>query len=90
MAESSAGTLEVEAADVVKVVLQFLKENALTDSLRVLQEESQVALNTVDDVDVFISDVRAPPSLAHALRPSRVAREPRCRHRRCSTGDGTP
>ena len=90
MAESSAGTLEVEAADVVKVVLQFLKENALTDSLRVLQEESQVALNTVDDVDVFISDVRAPPSPTHPLRPSRAAREPRCRHRRCSTGDGMP
>jgi hypothetical protein len=50
--------VEVAAADVVKVVAQFLKENQLTESLRALQEEAQVALNTVDDVEAFVGDVQ--------------------------------
>jgi len=50
--------VEVEAVDVVKVVLQFLKENSLTNSLQALQEESQVALNTVDNVEALLSDVQ--------------------------------
>ena len=48
---------EVEATDVVRVVLQFLKENGLTNSMLALQDESQVALNTVDNLDAFLSDV---------------------------------
>jgi hypothetical protein len=47
----------VEATDVVRVVLQFLKENGLTNSMLALQDESQVALNTVDNLDAFLSDV---------------------------------
>jgi len=49
---------EVEAHDVVRVVLQFLKENGLTKSLLALQDESQVALNTVDSLDAFVHDVQ--------------------------------
>ena len=49
---------EVDARDVVRVLLQFLKESSLTRSLHALQEESEVALNTVDNVDAFLSAVR--------------------------------
>jgi hypothetical protein len=37
-----AGQLEIEAGDVVKVVLQFFKENNLTQSYAALQSECQV------------------------------------------------
>ena len=50
--------VEIEATDVVRVVLQFLKENSLTRSLQVLQEESGVALNAVDSVDALVADVQ--------------------------------
>lgn len=41
-------SLEIESSDVVRIVLQFLKENNLTESMQVLQKESGVTLNTVD------------------------------------------
>ena len=52
--------VEIEATDVIKIVLQFLKENSLTNSLQALQEESQVALNTVDSVELFVAVIGAP------------------------------
>jgi hypothetical protein len=45
---SSAGgggvptTFEVETSDVIKLILQFCKENHLLHTLKTLQEESQV------------------------------------------------
>jgi len=50
--------LEVDAQDVVRLMLQFCKENGLKDSLRTLQTESQVALNTVESVERFLTDVQ--------------------------------
>ena len=41
-------SVSVEAADVVKLMLQFMKENGLTESARALQEETGVTLNTVE------------------------------------------
>ena len=50
-------SLEVESADVIKLVIQSLKENGLLNTLRTLQEESQVTLNTTDDVERFSMDI---------------------------------
>lgn len=50
--------MEVDAADIVKLILQFLKENSLPSAMRALQEESQVELNTVDSIDDLVSNVQ--------------------------------
>ena len=50
--------LEIESTDVIRIVLQFLKENNLIDSLKSLQKESGIALNTVDSVESFASDIK--------------------------------
>lgn len=51
----SEGALEVESADVVRVVLQFLQENGLSSSVAALQEESGVSLNATHDIDGLIA-----------------------------------
>lgn len=51
-------TTEIDSQDVIRLILQFLKENNLTDSMKLLQNESGVTLNTVDSVDNFTSDIR--------------------------------
>jgi WD40 repeat-containing protein SMU1 len=42
---------------VIKLILQFLRENALEETARTLQHESQVALNAVPDMDRFTADI---------------------------------
>jgi WD40 repeat-containing protein SMU1 len=49
---------EIEASDVVKIILQFCKENELKSTFESLQSESGVTLNTVDDLDVFMDDIK--------------------------------
>jgi hypothetical protein len=39
-------SLEIEAQDVIKIVLQFCKENSLTDSFNAIQRECQVLQNS--------------------------------------------
>jgi len=48
----------VDAKDVVKLMLQFCKENGLLNTLSSLQSESKVALNTVESLDGFTSDIQ--------------------------------
>mmetsp|Transcript_1804 Transcript_1804/g.4015 ORF Transcript_1804/g.4015 Transcript_1804/m.4015 type:complete len:513 (-) Transcript_1804:508-2046(-) len=52
-------SLEIEATDVIKIILQFCKENGLNESFNTIQNECQVSLNTVDSLENFVSDINA-------------------------------
>ncbi len=49
--------MEVELQDVMKLVLQFLKEQGMGDSLQILQRESGVYLNAVTDLEGLLKDI---------------------------------
>ncbi len=48
---------EVEAADVVRIIQQYLAENNLNGTLRAMQEETGISLNAVSSVDALRKDV---------------------------------
>jgi LisH-like dimerisation domain len=54
---SSMSVMEVDSEDVVRLMLQYMKEHNLTATLKQLQAESKVCLDTVDNLDNLSSDI---------------------------------
>lgn len=44
-------SIDIKQQDVIKLMLQYLKENGLNDSFIQLQKEAQVGLNIVESRD---------------------------------------
>lgn len=53
-----AESLEIDSEDVVKLILQFLKESNLRDSWTALSNESHICMNTVDNIDLLVLDIQ--------------------------------
>ncbi|KAI9486724.1 MAG: WD40-repeat-containing domain protein [Benjaminiella poitrasii] len=51
-------SIEIESEDVIRLILQFLKENNLQETSKVLEEETAVKINTVENKDDFIKKIK--------------------------------
>jgi len=54
---ADATSLDVDAGQVIQIMLQFMKENGLSSSMKVLQEETGVFLNTSEDSNLLRSRI---------------------------------
>lgn len=50
--------MDINGKDVVRLVLQYLNESGLSRSARMLQEESGVKLNSIDNPEALAADIR--------------------------------
>jgi len=51
-------SVEVQSEDVVKLMMQFCRENGLNSSLKALQAETNVQMNGVENVEALCTDIR--------------------------------
>lgn len=50
--------IEVDSTDVIKLIMQFLKENNLEKTLDVMQQETKVSLNTVNNLNELCTNIQ--------------------------------
>ncbi|KAH8066615.1 hypothetical protein JL722_1062 [Aureococcus anophagefferens] len=90
------GSVEIDASDVVRLVLQFLKEHGLSSSAAELERESGVLVNAVEAKGRLVGDVRSGrwdavlPALASVELPAEAAaavHEHAC-YELCDAGEG--
>ena len=82
--EVGIGSVEIDSADVVRLVLQFLREQGLARSAAELELESGVRVNALTNRDALVKDVRdgkwaqALPKLASVELPGPARRGRQC------------
>ena len=55
--EEASESVTVESSDVIRLMLQFMKEHSLVHSMEALQKESGVTLNSVANLTHFATDI---------------------------------
>ena len=51
-------SIEIHKSDVIRLILQFFKENGLFSAFQALQAESSITLNLIENKEAFFSDIR--------------------------------
>ncbi|KYQ92071.1 WD40 repeat-containing protein [Tieghemostelium lacteum] len=51
--------LEIQSQDIIKIILQYLKENSLFQSFNTLQDETGLSLNTVTQYQLLLDNVKS-------------------------------
>ena len=76
-AEVGIGSVEIDASDVVRLVIQFLKEHGLSSSAAEVEKESGILCNAVEGRERLLSDIRSGKweSVLPALRDVELPKE---------------